>query len=75
MQNRIVIYPKEIQFITGKSERSARSLLRTIKDVYGKDTHQLVTIREFCDYTDLPYREVFFMINKTLPPDDLMQSA
>jgi hypothetical protein len=61
---RLCIYPDEVAIITGKSISSSRELIRRIKDVYGKCKHQLVTIKEFCEYEGLPYDEVFNMINK-----------
>ncbi|MGM5470791.1 hypothetical protein ACS386_10995 [Flavobacteriaceae bacterium LMO-SS05] len=62
--NRLCIYPNEVAIITGKSISSSRELIRRIKDVHVKRKHQLVTIKEFCDYEGLPYDEVFNMINK-----------
>ena len=57
------IYPKEVSVILGKSVITARRLIRTIKDVHKKEKHQAVTIREFCDYMDMPYEDVFNMVN------------
>jgi predicted site-specific integrase-resolvase len=51
--NRIIIYPKDIQRITGKSERYGRILIKRIKQHYQKDDHQVVSIEEFCNYTGL----------------------
>ncbi len=48
--SRIVIYPKDIQQITGKSERQSRNIIATIKKKHNKEKHQAVTIQEFCDY-------------------------
>jgi len=59
----LFIYPKEIVLITGKSLTTAQTLVRTMKDVYDKEKHQAITIREFCDYTGVPYEDVFNMIN------------
>ena len=56
--NRIIIYPKVIQRITGKSERHGRLLIRRIKDHLKKEDHQLVSIDEFCSYTGLKYEQV-----------------
>jgi len=50
---RICIYPKDIQRITGKSERYGRLLLAKIKDRNKKEEHQFVTVDEFCRYTGL----------------------
>jgi ABC-type molybdate transport system ATPase subunit len=55
---RICIYTKDVQILTGKSERSARNIIATLKLIHSKDRHQLVTIKEFCDYTGLEEMEV-----------------
>ncbi len=56
--DRITIYPKDIQLITGKSERYGRLLLRKIKMHLNKEHHQFVTIEEFCTYTGLKIENV-----------------
>lgn len=61
---RICIYPSDVAELTGKSLSSSRELIRHIKAVHGKQKHQLVTIKEFCDFQCLPFEEVFNMINK-----------
>jgi hypothetical protein len=55
---RICIYPKDIQRITGKSERYGRLLLAKIKDSNEKKEHQFVTVDEFCMYTGLKIDQV-----------------
>ncbi len=50
---RICIYPKDVQRITGRSERYARKLLREIRLHLHKQDHQFVTIAEFCSYTGI----------------------
>jgi hypothetical protein len=55
---RICIYPKDIQRITGKSERYGRMLLAQIKKCNKKEEHQLVTVDEFCRYTGLKIDQV-----------------
>lgn len=60
---RICIYTAEVAAILGKSPSSARTIVRAIKDTHGKMNHQPITIKEFCDYMDLPYEEVFNMVN------------
>jgi len=55
---RICIYPKDIQRITGKSERYGRKLLSEIKAHYKKKAHQFVTISEFCEYTGLNLEDI-----------------
>jgi hypothetical protein len=50
---RACIYPKDIQCITGRSERYGRKLLNQIKDHFGKESHQFVTINEFSEYSGI----------------------
>ena len=61
--NRYCIYPKEISILLGKSNSYSCNLVRTIRDVYTITSRRPITIKEFCDYMDLPYDEVFAMIN------------
>ena len=56
--DRITIYPKDIQRITGRSERYGRLLIRKIKLHLNKEHHQFVTIEEFCAYTGLKLENV-----------------
>jgi hypothetical protein len=60
--NRIIIYPKDVQRITGKSERFSRSLLKQIKSKLSKERHQFITIQEFCSYAGLDALEVYELI-------------
>ncbi|TCN61621.1 hypothetical protein [Acetobacteroides hydrogenigenes] len=53
-QARVVIYPKDIQLITGKSERYGRMLLSKIRRAYQKDEHQFITVHEFASFTGIP---------------------
>ena len=55
---RICIYPKDIQLLTGKSERYARKVVAQIRHYYDKNKYQLLTIKEFCDYMGLEEEEV-----------------
>ena len=50
---RIIIYPKDIQRITGKSDRYGRQLLNKIRQKFSKEPHQFVSIEEFASYTGL----------------------
>jgi hypothetical protein len=50
---RAVIYPKDVQRITGKSEKYSRRLLVKIKAEYAKEPHQFVSVTDFCQYTGL----------------------
>ncbi len=55
---RSCIYPKDVQRITGKSERSGRRLLKRIKEEMGKLEHQFITVEEFATYTGIPMETV-----------------
>ncbi len=55
---RIIIYPADIQRITGRSERYSREILKKIKEQKKKHSHQLVTVREFAEYAGLSLEEV-----------------
>lgn len=48
--SRICIYPKDVQVVTGKSERYGRTIIKAIKERLNKEAHQLVTIDEFCEF-------------------------
>ena len=50
---RACIYPKDIQCITGITERYGRKLLKEIKLYLGKEPHQFITINEFSEYTGI----------------------
>jgi hypothetical protein len=45
-------------FITGKSERQSRNIINDIKDHFGKAKHQVVTIKELCEYLGLEEEEI-----------------
>jgi hypothetical protein len=50
---RLIIYTKDVENLTGKSRQSARRLLNQIRKKLGKSEEELITITEFCDYTGL----------------------
>ena len=50
---RACIYPKDIQCITGRSERYGRKLLNVIKEHFGKESHQFMTSEEFAEYSGI----------------------
>ncbi|ARN77950.1 hypothetical protein BST97_08035 [Nonlabens spongiae] len=55
---RICMYPKDVQIITGKSERYGRNVISDIKKQLNKEKHQLITIDEFCNYMGLEIKQV-----------------
>ena len=59
---RVVIYPKDIMIITGKSERYSRYLIQRIKKHLKKEDHQVVSVNEFCDYMGLDISEIEILL-------------
>jgi hypothetical protein len=51
---RVVIYPKDVQNITGLGDRAARKLIQNIKSGLGKSRVMFVTVQEFCACTGIP---------------------
>ena len=56
--NRLCVYTKDIQLVTGKSERYCRTIIANIKKNLKIEKHQCVTIEEFCDYQGLKIEDV-----------------
>ena len=65
--NKIIVHSSDVSKLMDVSPDTARRMLNVIKDAYGKQKHQSVTIREFCAYEGLPYDEVFAMLNGLAP--------
>lgn len=55
---RVCIYPKDVQRITGKTYTQARLYIKKIKESLNKKEHHLLSVQEFCYYSGLPYEEV-----------------
>lgn len=51
---RVVIYPKDVENITGLGDRAARKLIQNIKSRLGKSNPMFVTVQEFCLCTGIP---------------------
>jgi hypothetical protein len=60
---RVVIYPKDVMIITGKSERYSREILKKIKTHFNKLDYQCVSINEFCIYMGLNVENIQSIIN------------
>lgn len=50
--------------LLGVSDRTARRRLNLLRFSYQKSKNQVITIEEFCDYFDVPYKTAFCLINK-----------
>ena len=62
-ESRLCIYPKDIQRITGKSERYGRRLLERIKIGLGKSESQFITIQEFSKFTGIDADLIYPFLN------------
>ena len=47
---RIIVYAKDIQRITGKGEKYSRKVLKEIREKLGKQGNQLVTVGELSEH-------------------------
>ncbi|WP_288955322.1 hypothetical protein [uncultured Polaribacter sp.] len=59
---RVCIYPKDVQIITGKSYRQSVRLVHKIKTELNKTNKEFLTIDEFCEYTGIKYEQVAHLI-------------
>jgi len=50
---RVCVYPKDVQRITGRSEKYSRRLLHTIRQNLNKQSHQFITIEEFAQHVGI----------------------
>lgn len=63
--NRLIIYLKDVQRITGKSARYSRQLLDRIRERKSKTKQQFVSINEFAEFTGLSMKEVAsYLLNR-----------
>jgi hypothetical protein len=53
INNRIIVYTKDVVIITGRTERTARRILTAIRKKYSKPPGALVSVSEFCEHTGL----------------------
>lgn len=59
---RVCIYPKDIQRITGKSYRQSTRLMQKVKKEFNKQENEFLTIEEFCSYAGIKYEQVSHLI-------------
>lgn len=60
--NRVCIYPKDIQLITGKSYRQSTRLMQKIITDLNKKPNEFLTIEEFCSYSGIKYEQLAHLI-------------
>ena len=56
--NRCAICTKDIMLILGKSERTVRNYMSTMRADLQKKDNQFVTFDEFCDYSGIKREEI-----------------
>ena len=54
---RITIYTKDIEVLTGRTDRYARTVMRAVRLKHKKQKHQLVSLGELCEYLGIPEEE------------------
>jgi predicted RNA-binding protein YlqC (UPF0109 family) len=50
---RVVLYPRDVENITGRRGRTARTLLQKIRKALGKSKDEFITIKEFSLFTGI----------------------
>ena len=61
-KQRVCIYPKDIQRITGKSYRQSIRLMHKAKKDLNKLENEFLTIEEFCMFSGLKFEQVSHLI-------------
>lgn len=60
---RVVVFPRDVENITGKKGRTARRYIEKMRKAYGKKKHQFITVKEFSSFTgieeDVIHRFIF----------------
>ncbi len=56
---RLFIYAADLMRLSGKSERTARRLLQTIKDHFGLGKRQQLTYFQLAEFLNLPVDQLF----------------
>jgi hypothetical protein len=51
--HRLVIYVDDVRSITGRSESYARKIIAAIRKKWNKQRHEVISLRELCDYLSL----------------------
>lgn len=55
---KVIITTGDVQNVVGIGERQARNIIAKIRDYYDKERHQLITVKEFCDYYGVQYEDI-----------------
>jgi hypothetical protein len=55
---RLIIYPKDVQRITGRDIRYCRALLGKVRQTRNKRKDQFVSVNDFSEFTGLSVEEI-----------------
>ena len=58
MKRKLIVYPKDIMVITGRSKSYAYRIADQIRKKNGKDKRGLILLREFCEFTGLKETDI-----------------
>jgi hypothetical protein len=61
-RKKLIIRNGDVQRILEVTERQARNKMRQIRHYFKKEKHQVITVKEFCDYIGLQYEDVISRI-------------
>jgi ribosomal protein S3 len=53
LPTRVVLYPKDVENITGRRGSTARRLIQKIREALGKSKDEFITIKEFALFTGI----------------------
>ena len=59
---RQVIYASDIRLLTGCSKRTSTRQIAAVKKQLARQSHQFVTIEEFCSYAGLDYEKTLVQL-------------
>jgi hypothetical protein len=62
--NRLVIYAKDVMYLTGKQKQVAYRILGRIRKRYDLQKGAMVTVNHFCSYTGMRMEEVLDYLRK-----------
>ncbi|MBF0596816.1 hypothetical protein IM532_05030 [Faecalibacter sp. WQ 117] len=56
-KKRVIIYPKDVQLLTGRSYRQSLRLMNKAKAILGKTKDELLGFKEFCECYKISLKE------------------
>lgn len=51
---RVIIYPRDVENITGQRPRTVRKMFRSMRLYYGKSAREFITKYEFAEWSGIP---------------------